>query len=35
MLQPTYCDPNPVSNYPHRGGVDWTKLIHNQKKNIF
>ena len=31
-IQPTYCDPNPDSNYPKQGGVDWT-VINPQPKN--
>jgi hypothetical protein len=25
-IPPTPCNPNPVSNYPIRGGVDWTEI---------
>lgn len=31
-VAPTYCNPNPVSNYPDRGGVDNT-VINPQPKN--
>jgi hypothetical protein len=31
-VQPTYCDPNPVSIYPSKGDVDWT-VINPQPKN--
>jgi len=34
-VQPTYCDPNPVSNYPMRGGVDWTEINPQPKRKTF
>lgn len=34
-IQPTYCDPNPDSNYPKQGGIDWTVINPQPKNNTF
>ena len=34
-IQPTYCDPNPDSNYPKQGGIDWTTINPQPKNNTF
>ena len=34
-VMPTYCNPNPVSNYPDRGGVDYTVINPQPKKKTF
>jgi hypothetical protein len=32
---PTYCDPNPNTPYPQRGGIDWTVIIPKPKQKTF
>ena len=34
-IAPTRCNPNPVSSYPHRGGVDSTKINPQPRKETF
>ena len=34
-VQPTYCNPNPESNYPKRGGVDWTEINPQPQRKTF
>jgi hypothetical protein len=34
-VPPTYCDPNPYIEYPHRGGVDWTVINPQPKRKTF
>jgi len=34
-VSPTYCDPNPVNLYPQRGGIDWTVINPQPKRNTF
>lgn len=34
-VAPTYCDPNPVYLYPQRGGIDWTTINPQPKRNTF
>jgi len=34
-IAPTYCNPNPQSPYPHRGGVDWTAIKPEPKRKTF
>jgi hypothetical protein len=34
-VTPTYCDPNPKSIYPSRGGVDWTEINPQPKRKTF
>ncbi len=29
---PTYCDPNPNTPYPQRGGIDWTEIVPKPKQ---
>ena len=32
---PTYCDPNPNTPYPQRGGIDWTEIVPKPKEKTF
>ena len=34
-VQPTYCNPDPISNYPRRGGIDWTEINPKPKEKTF
>ena len=34
-IAPTKCDPNPISSYPHRGGVDSTVINPQPRKETF
>jgi len=34
-VSPTYCDPTPVYQYPQRGGIDWTTINPQPKRNTF
>lgn len=34
-VKPTYCNPNPVNNYPRRGGIDWTEINPKPKEKTF
>jgi hypothetical protein len=34
-VQPTYCDPNPYTIYPDKGGVDWTVINPEPKLKTF
>jgi len=34
-VPPTYCDPTPTSDYPVRGGVDWTEINPQPKRKTF
>jgi hypothetical protein len=34
-VEPTKCNPNPVSNYPQSGGVDWTEINPKPKRKTF
>ena len=34
-IRPTYCNPNPNSIYPDRGGVDWTIINPQPKRKTF
>jgi hypothetical protein len=34
-IPPTFCDPNPKSIYPQRGGVDWTEIVPKPKQKTF
>ena len=34
-VAPTRCNPNPVSLYPHKGGVDATKINPQPRKETF
>ena len=34
-VQPTYCNPNPNTPYPRRGGIDWTEIIPKPKEKTF
>jgi hypothetical protein len=34
-VPPTYCDKNPVIEYPHRGGIDWTEINPKPKRKTF
>lgn len=34
-IQPTYCNPDPDSNYPKKGGVDWTVINPQPKEKTF
>ena len=34
-VPPTYCDPNPYTIYPDRGGVDWTIINPQPKRKTF
>ena len=33
--KPTYCNPDPVNNYPKRGGIDWTEIVPKPKEKTF
>jgi len=34
-VKPTYCNPDPVNNYPRKGGIDWTEIIPKPKEKTF
>jgi len=34
-VEPTYCNPNPNTPYPRRGGIDWTEIIPKPKETTF
>jgi hypothetical protein len=34
-VEPTYCNPNPNTPYPRRGGIDWTEIIPKPKEKTF
>jgi hypothetical protein len=34
-VPPTYCDPNPNTPYPSRGGIDWTEIVPKPKQKTF
>jgi len=34
-VQPTYCDPNPNTPYPQRGGIDWTEINPQPRRKTF
>jgi len=34
-VQPTFCNPNPNTPYPKRGGIDWTEIIPKPKEKTF
>jgi hypothetical protein len=34
-IAPTYCNPNPNTPYPQRGGIDWTEIIPKPKQKTF
>jgi hypothetical protein len=34
-IQPTYCNPNPNTPYPQRGGIDWTEINPKPKDKTF
>jgi hypothetical protein len=34
-VEPTYCNPNPNTPYPKRGGIDWTEIIPKPKEKTF
>jgi len=34
-VKPTYCNPDPINNYPRRGGIDWTEIIPKPKEKTF
>jgi hypothetical protein len=34
-VMPTYCNPDPYSPYPRRGGVDWTEINPQPKRKTF
>jgi hypothetical protein len=34
-VPPTYCDPYPYTNYPNRGGVDWTEINPQPQRKTF
>jgi len=34
-IEPTYCNPNPNTPYPRRGGIDWTEIIPKPKEKTF
>ena len=34
-VQPTYCNPNPNTPYPKRGGIDWTEIVPKPKEKTF
>jgi hypothetical protein len=34
-VAPTYCVPTPVYQYPQRGGIDWTTINPQPKRNTF
>jgi hypothetical protein len=34
-ITPTYCNPNPNTPYPQRGGIDWTEIIPKPKQKTF
>lgn len=34
-VEPTYCNPNPYSPYPSRGGIDWTEINPQPKRKTF
>ena len=34
-IEPTYCNPNPNTPYPKRGGIDWTEIIPKPKEKTF
>ena len=34
-VPPTYCNPDPYSPYPRRGGVDWTEINPQPKRKTF
>jgi hypothetical protein len=33
--KPTYCNPDPINNYPRRGGIDWTEIKPKPKEKTF
>jgi len=34
-IEPTYCNPNPNTPYPQRGGIDWTEINPKPKEKTF
>lgn len=34
-IKPTYCDPEPNTPYPKRGGIDWTEIVPKPKEKTF
>ena len=34
-VEPTYCNPNPNTPYPKRGGIDWTEIVPKPKEKTF
>ena len=34
-VKPTYCNPNPNTPYPQRGGIDWTEINPKPKEKTF
>jgi hypothetical protein len=34
-IKPTYCNPNPNTPYPQRGGIDWTEIVPKPKQKTF
>jgi hypothetical protein len=34
-IEPTYCNPNPNTPYPQRGGIDWTEIVPKPKQKTF
>lgn len=34
-VEPTYCNPNPNTPYPQRGGIDWTEINPQPKRKTF
>jgi hypothetical protein len=34
-IEPTYCNPNPNTPYPQRGGIDWTEIIPKPRQKTF
>jgi hypothetical protein len=34
-VQPTYCNPEPYSPYPSKGGIDWTEINPQPKRKTF
>jgi hypothetical protein len=34
-VAPTYCNPDPYSPYPRRGGIDWTEINPQPKRKTF
>jgi hypothetical protein len=34
-VEPTFCNPNPNTPYPQRGGIDWTEIVPKPKQKTF